>query len=34
MIDTTERPAYDQIVTELNDIIAAAYTLRYAEDSE
>lgn len=34
MIDTAERPAYDQIVNELNDIIAAAYTLRYAEDSE
>lgn len=34
VIDTAERPAYDQIVNELNDIIAAAYTLRYAEDSE
>ncbi len=26
VIDTAERPAYDQIVNELNDIIAAAYT--------
>ena len=34
VIDTAARPAYDQIVNELNDIIAAAYTLRYAEDSE
>ena len=33
-VHTAERPAYDQIVNELNDIIAAAYTLRYAEDSE
>ena len=34
VIDANERPEYDTIVDELNDIIAAAYTLRYAEDSE
>lgn len=33
VIDKEERPAYDQIVAELNEIIAAAYTLRYAEDA-
>ena len=31
VIDEKERPTYDQIVRELNDIISAAYTLRYAE---
>ena len=30
-IDEKERPTYDEIVRELNDIIGAAYTLRYAE---
>ena len=34
VIDANERPEYDTIVDELNDIIAVAYTLRYAEDSE
>ena len=31
VIDEKERPTYDEIVRELNDIIGAAYTLRYAE---
>lgn len=31
IIDEKERPTYEQIVRELNDIISAAYTLRYAE---
>lgn len=34
VIDADERPDYDQIVTELDDIIAAAYALRYAEGTE
>lgn len=31
IIDEKERPTYEQIVRELNEIIAAAYGLRYAE---
>ena len=31
LIDEKERPIYDEIVRELNDIVGAAYTLRYAE---
>ena len=31
VIDEKERPIYDEIVRELNDIVGAAYTLRYAE---
>ena len=31
VITEKERPTYDEIVRELNDIIGAAYTLRYAE---
>lgn len=31
VIDEAERPAYERIMDELNEIIAAAYSLRYAE---
>lgn len=31
VIDEKERPTYDEIVRELNEIIGAAYSLRYAE---
>ena len=31
LIDEKERQIYDEIVRELNDIVGAAYTLRYAE---
>ena len=31
VIDEKERPIYNEIVRELNDIVGAAYTLRYAD---
>lgn len=33
-IDEKERPTYNEIVRELNEIIGAAYSLRYAEGTE